>query len=158
MTAGKSLLLVAALVVTSLAFGAESSSDAAMGTWTLDVAKSTFGSQHPLKSQTRIYRPAPHGTHVTIVEEDASGHQTRTTLTITYDGKPHPVKGNPDYDHASATLVDPNEVDGTFIRNGQPVGDLKRVVSADGKTLTINARYTKADGTAETTMSVYQRK
>jgi putative NIF3 family GTP cyclohydrolase 1 type 2 len=153
----KSLLLVAALAVSVVAIAAHTPADSAVGTWQLDVAHSTFGSQNPPLSQTRIYRPAPHGMHVTILEQDANGQKTHTTLTITYDGKPHPVKGNPDYDHASATRVDQNEINGNFLRAGQVVGNLKRVVSPDGKTLTINTRYTKADGTTETGLSVYRR-
>jgi len=158
MKACKTLLTGLALALLApWALAAQPAGDTSTGTWKLNVAKSTFGSESPPKGETRIYTVNPQGTHVVIEDEAADGKSTKTDVTITYDGKPHPVKGNPDYDSAAATRVDRYETKADLIRQGKIIGVLRRVVSQDGKTMTINIRTQKVDGTTETAMSVYER-
>jgi hypothetical protein len=139
------------------ALAAQPAGDTSTGTWKLNVAKSTFGSESSPKGETRIYSVTPQGTHVVIETEAADGKSTKTDATITYDGKPRPVKGNPDYDSAAATRIDRYETKVDLIRKGQVIGSLLRVVSQDGKTMTVDMMTQKLDGTTETAMSVYQR-
>jgi hypothetical protein len=57
-------------------------------------------------------------------------------MTIKADGAFHPVAGAVGMDAMSAKIVDANTVLLTYSFHGKPVGENKRVVSADGKTLT----------------------
>jgi hypothetical protein len=157
MNVWKSLVLGLTLaLIVPFALAAQSS-DTSLGTWKLNVSKSTFGSEAPPKGQTRIYTADPKGTHLVIEDEAADGKKTKTEITISYDGKVHPAAGNPDWDSAAATRVGPSETKADLYRNGKPVGTLRRLVSDDGKTMTMNIRVTKASGTSETSLSVYDR-
>jgi len=154
----KSLLLGAALaLIGPLAWAAEPAADVAAGTWKLNVVKSTFGSESPPKAETRTYTPTPKGMHIVIVTEHADGKKETNEVTLTYDGKTHPLAGNPNYDSASAKRVSANEIQADLIRQGKVVGALRRLVSDDGKTMTINVKTTKPDGTTETGLAVYDR-
>jgi hypothetical protein len=153
----KSVVLGSALAfIVPFALAAQSS-DTSIGTWKLNVSKSTFGSETPPKGQIRIYTADPKGTHLVIEDETADGKKSKTEITISYDGKVHPAAGNPDWDSAAATRVGPSETNANLYRNGKPVGTLHRVVSEDGKTMTMNFRVTKASGTTETSLSVFDR-
>jgi hypothetical protein len=157
MTSWKTLIVGSALgLLAPLAF-AQSGSDNSIGTWKLNLARSTFGSESPPKGETRTYSQTPQGTHVVIEDELANGQKTKSEVTLTYDGKPQKLSGSPDYDSVVTHRVDANETTADLIRNGKVLGQLRRVVSKDGKTLTINQKRTKADGTTETALSVYDR-
>jgi len=149
---GSALALVA-----PLALAAHHSADSSIGTWKLNVAKSTFGSLAPPKAQTRTYSATHKGTHVVIEEEAADGKMTKTDLTITYDGKSHPVSGNPDFDSVAATRLDAYETKANLIRDGRVIGLLRRLVSEDRKTMIINTRIERANGNTETALSFYDR-
>jgi hypothetical protein len=55
--------------------------------------------------------------------------------TIKADGTEQKIKGNPNYDSATVTVVDANTVTGTFKVDGKPVEVIKLVVAADGKSM-----------------------
>jgi hypothetical protein len=67
-------------------------------------------------------------------------------VTVVYDGKDHPITGNPDADSGAAKVIDAHTTDFTLKRGGKVVGSVHRVVSADGKTLTVKNKGTHADG------------
>jgi len=158
MTVWKRLLLGSTLVLLApVVLAARSGADVSLGTWKLDLAKSTFSSLTPPKSETRTYSAAPGGTHIVIDTEAADGKNNKTEVTIAYNGKVHPVTDNPDYDAASARRLSRYETVADLIRGGKVVGSLRRLVAQDGKTMSINLKLTKADGTTETAMSVYER-
>jgi hypothetical protein len=150
---GLALALVAPVVL-----AAQSGGDTSIGTWKLNLAKSAFSSQTPPKSQTRIYTASPTGgMHVVIEEVAADGKSTKTDVAIVYDGKPHPASGNPDFDSAASKRIDAYETTADLIRNGKVIGLLRRLVSQDGKTMTINIKTEKADGSVATALYFYDR-
>jgi hypothetical protein len=158
MNAWKTLVVGSALLLAApWALAAQPASDSAAGTWKLDLAKSTFGSGSPPKSEMRTYTVTPRGTHVVIETEDAKGQKSKNETLLTYDGKPQVLKGNPDYDTVTTTRIDANETHADMIRQGKIIGSLRRLVSPDGQTMTINVKTNRADGTTETAMSVYER-
>jgi hypothetical protein len=153
----KSLVLGSMLAfVVPLAHSAQSG-DASIGTWKLNLSKSTFGSGVPPRAETRIYVAVPEGIHLVIDSEAADGTSTKTDVTIRYDGKAHPAAGNPNWDSAATTRVGPNEANADLYRNGEVVGKLRRLVADDGKSMTINIVITKPNGTTETALSVFDR-
>ena len=142
-----------------LAFGtgAAFAADVAVGTWKLNVAKSTFSPGPAPKSQTRTYAETPQGITLTIKTTAADGKESTATLTFKDDGKPYPVTGNSDFDMVSVTRVDANTVHSTQTKGGAPVGAGERTVSKDGKTLTFKQKGTHAGGGKYDDVSVYDR-
>jgi hypothetical protein len=153
----KSLVLGATLALLVPFARSAQSGDASIGTWKLNLSKSTFGSGVPPRAETRIYLADPKGIHLVIDNEAADGNITKTDLTISYDGKPHPAAGNPNWDSAATRRVGPNEATADLYRNGKAVGKLRRLVSDDGKSMTVNIVITQPNGTTETSLSVFDR-
>jgi hypothetical protein len=158
MNAGKALLLgsVLALLV-PVVMAADAAADSSVGTWKLNVAKSTFGSGTMPKSETRTYSSTSMGTHVVIEGEDAKGTKSMTEALLTYDGQPQKVVGNADFDTVTTKRIDKYETTADLLKGGKVVGSLRRLVSKDGKTMTINQKVLKPDGSTETSLGYYER-
>jgi uncharacterized ParB-like nuclease family protein len=137
--------------------GAALAADPVIGTWKLNVAKSTFSPGPALKSQIRTYAESAHGTMLTIKTMAADGKESTATLTFKEDGKPYSVSGNPDLDMVSVTRVDPLTVHSTQTKAGATVGTGVRTVSKDGKTLTFAQKGTHANGGKYDDVLVYDR-
>ena len=148
-------LFVAAIL--AIGTGAAFAADTAVGTWKLNVAKSTFSPGPAPKSQTRTYAETPQGITLTIKTTAADGKESTATLTFKYDGKPYPVSGNPDFDMVSVTRVDELTAHSTQTKAGATVGTGVRTVSKDGKTLTFAQKGTHANGAKYDDVSVYDR-
>jgi hypothetical protein len=140
-----------------MVMAADAAADSSLGTWKLNVAKSTFGSGTVPKSETRTYSATSMGTQVVIESEDSTGKKTKTETLLTYDGQPQKVVGNADFDAVSTKRVDKYETTADMLKGGKVIGSLRRLVSKDGKTLTINQKTLKADGSTETSLGFYER-
>jgi hypothetical protein len=119
--------------------------DAVDGTWKLNVAKSKFSGTSP-KSVTRVYTESADGTTLDQKMVGADGKELTMHVTLAYDGKDHLMTGNPDADSGSGKAIDAHTSDFTLKMGGKVVGSVHRVVSADGKTLTVRNKGTHADG------------
>jgi hypothetical protein len=137
------IALLSTLLVGVSAFAA----DAVVGTWKLDVAKSKFSGTAP-KSGTRVYAEGASGTTLDQKMVGADGKEMSMHAELTYDGKPHPLTGNPDADSGTGKAVSARVSNFKLLKDGKTVGTVHRVVSADGKTLTVHNKGTHADGTA----------
>jgi hypothetical protein len=158
MNAGKALFLGSMLaLLVPVVMAADAAADSSLGTWKLNVAKSTLGSGTVPKAETRTYSATSLGTHVVIEDEDASGKKTKTETLLTYDGQPQKVVGNADFDTVTTKRVDKYETTADLIKGGKVVGSLRRLVSKDGKSMTVNQKVLKPDGSTETSMSYYER-
>ena len=158
MNARKALFLGSLLaLLVPVVMAADAAADSSVGTWKLNVAKSTFGSGVIPKSETRTYSSTAMGTHVVIESEDASGKKSKTETLLTYNGQPQKVVGNADFDSVSTKRVDKYETTAEMLKGGKVVGSLRRLVSSDGKTMSINQKVLKPDGSTETSMGVYER-
>lgn len=140
--------IVAVAMLSSLLYGASAfAADAVVGTWTLDVAKSKFSDSAP-KSGTRVYTESADGTVLDQKMVGADGKEMSMHTTIKYDGEDYPVAGNPDADSVSGKVIDARTTHFTMKKGGKVAGTVHRVVSADGKTLTVNNKGTRAGGKA----------
>ena len=137
--------------------GAALAADPVIGTWKLNVAKSTFSPGPALKSQIRSYAESAQGTTLTIKTTAADGKESTATLTFKEDGKPYAVSGNPDFELVSVTRVDAMTVHSTQTKAGATVGTGVRTVSKDGKTLTFSQKGTHANGGKYDDVLVYDR-
>lgn len=152
-----SLAVVAAVAVVSSTSSAQAK-DPALGTWTLNVAKSTPGGAAAAKSGTRTYTAA--GDKMMTVSEvvGADGKTTKTEFTAAADGKDYAYKGDPAYDMISIKRVDANSVESTLKKGGKMVRTAARTVSKDGKTLTITLTVTDTKGAATKSVTVWDKK
>jgi len=150
-----SLLITAALAMAAVTtvFAA----DPALGTWQLNLAKSSFSPGPPPKAQTRIYTESAQGITLTVNSTAADGKESTTTLTFKGDGTPVPVSGNPNFDTVSVKSISARSVKATQMRAGVTVGTAVRTVSKDGKTLTYKASGTDAKGAKYSSVEVYDR-
>ena len=152
----KSLLVGAVLsIVTSAALAA--APDPVIGTWKLNLAKSTFNPGPAPKSQTRSYEQTPQGIATTIKTTGADGKESTSTMTFNADGKSYAMVGNPGIDTVTITRVDAQTVNSTQMKAGVPVGTAVRTVSKDGKTLTFTQKGTQPSGAKYEDVSVYDR-
>jgi len=152
-----SALLGALLTSRSVAIAAESVADPAVGTWKLNLAKSTFAGIPAYKSQIRIYSRS--GQDITLKMTTISGEGKENTTQATYrlNGKDYPSMGNPDFDSLSGVQIDTNTVEFTLKRAGKPIGKIRRTVSKDGQTLTINYEITNANGVQTGAVTVFDK-
>jgi hypothetical protein len=143
--------------ILALGTGTALAADAVVGTWKLNLAKSTFSPGPAPKSQTRVYSESAQGIKVAVKTTAADGKESSTTLTFKEDGKPYPESGSPDFDMVSVTRVDAFTTHSTQMKAGATVGTGVRTVSKDSKTLTFAQKGTNASGAKYDNVSVYDR-
>ena len=127
-----------------------------VGTWTLNVAKSS-GAAVP-RSDARTYTAVEGGVKFTMKRVTAEGKEISAQTTYKYDAKDYPITGTPDYDTVSARRIAGQSVEITQKKAGKVVGITQCAVSRDGKTLTLVTRSTNAKGTVVSTTLVFDRR
>jgi hypothetical protein len=132
--------------------------DSMMGTWKLNVAKSTSTNANPIKSRTDVYEATPDGSvKLTRNEERADGTAYHSTFTAKYDGKEYPVADAP-FDTIAMKRVNANTTTSEVRKKGGAYHQTTRhVVSKDGKTKTQTVKGTDADGKHVVAKLVYER-
>jgi hypothetical protein len=131
--------------------------DPVVGTWKLNLAKSTFGGVPALKSQTRTYSQSAQGLTLKMKTVSPEGKEITSQTTYQLNGKDHPSMGNPDFDSLSGMPIDANTAEFTLKRAGKPVGKIRREVSTDGRTLTINTVIANANGIQTSSLTVFDK-
>jgi hypothetical protein len=147
------IVLLAATFISGIAMAA----DPIVGTWTLDVAKSKFSPGPAPKSATRVYSESAEGVTLDSKTVGADGKETSLHVAYKADGKSYPLTGNPDADSLTGKSANPRVGNFSLTKAGKVVGTVHRVVSLDGKTLTVKNRGTHSDGTAYDDALVFTR-
>ena len=121
--------------------------DPASGVWELNLAKSRFvpPTLAP-KSQTRTYEIKGDRETARHTGVDAQGKPTLIEFTVVHDGKNYPLKGYPDWDSIAMKRIDAYTTAFTQSRGDKVTLTGTRIVSKDGKTMTITAKGTTAKG------------
>jgi hypothetical protein len=145
-------MLVAAVAVVSA-----QSDNRRIGTWHLNVAKSTYSPGPAPKSQVLTIEAAGAGEKVTSESVSATGAKTVTVYTANYDGKPYPITGSETADSVTLKRVDANTSERTDSKAGKVVQTLVRVVSKDGKAMTVTIKGTNAQGQAVNNVVVFEK-
>jgi hypothetical protein len=137
-------VLAAAAIALALGIGVSAQSgakDPALGTWQLDMTKSTFSSNLP-EGRTLTFTLASGGAIREVARtRQANGATDEIDYTAKEDGRDYPIS-NSVLDTVALKRVDARTVERTGKVHGQPVETRTRTISPDGKTLTI-----KTDGT-----------
>ena len=135
-----------------------------IGTWKVNVAKSTFSPGPAPKSQTVVITAAGQGVKSSTEGVNADGSKFAQTYTANYDGKDVPLTVNDpaasssaDVDTVSMKRINATTVERTDKKGGKVVQTITRVVSADGKSLTVTIKGTNRQGQAFTNALVMEK-
>lgn len=153
MRIAKSLLAASAVVVFTSGLSAQA--DPTIGTWKLNVAKTKYNAGQAPKSTTLVITAAGQGVKLTSDTVLADGSARKISYTAAYDGKDAAVTGTPDYDSISLKKT-ATGMDGSRKKAGKVVQTFSRVVSADGKTMTVTSTGTNATGKVDN-VQVYDK-
>jgi hypothetical protein len=147
---------IAALIVASAARA--QAPEPIVGTWKLDVAKSTYKPGPAPKTSTLVIEPVGKGIKVAVDAVQGDGTPLKWGFTSLRDGKEEaPVTGNPMFDAVLATRT--NAYDGTNVykKAGKQVMTTHVSISADGKVMTLKSSGTDAKGQAIQNVAVYTK-
>ena len=117
-----------------------------IGTWKINLAKSTFNLDPAPKSYTLKQEPWEDGIKGTADMVDAQGNNVHAEVALKHDGKDYPVKGAPLVDTISEKRIDERTFEGIWKKDGKVAFTVKMVISADGKMMTITRTGTNAQG------------
>ena len=139
-----SKVFVAFAITSVAALGADNT----LGTWKLNVAKSTYTpGPMPIKSLTITREASDGGVKHTTKGERADGTAVNASYTAKYDGKDVQVSGNAQYDTIAIKQVNANTLTDERKKTGGPYTATGRtVISNGGKILTVTTKGTNADG------------
>jgi hypothetical protein len=137
---------------------AAQAADPLVGTWELSVAKSKYSPGPAPKSDMRTYVVAGQDIKATSKGVDADGKPTSAEWTVNYDGKDRPATGFADLDALSLKRIDAFTVEFTQKKVGKVVATGTRVISKDGKVMTITSKGTNAKGQAFNDVQVFEKR
>ena len=152
----KSLRLPAAILFMGFALSAQAA-DPLVGTWKLNVAKSTYSPGTAPKSLTVKIEAAGEGVKITADGVRGDDTPIRVESTAQYDGKDYPITGSPMADTVSLKRLDANTTERTDKKGGKVTQTLTRKVSSDGKTMTVTYKGTDAEGRPIDNVAVYEK-
>jgi hypothetical protein len=156
MRACRSTLMAGVIVAAAIAVAAQGT-DPRVGTWHVNVAKSKYSPGPAPKSQMLKIEAAGKGEKVTSETVSASGEKTVTEYTADFDGKPHPLKGSATADMVTLKRIDAHTTERVDSKGGKTVMTYHRVVSKDGKTMTVTSKGTNAQGQAVDNTIVFEK-
>ena len=149
--------LVVGLVVASGATASAQGSDPFVGTWKLNMAKSTFNPGPAPKSQTVMIGGTDQARKITVDVTPATGAAQHWEVSGP-SGTDVPVVGNnPNADTYMMKRVNATTLEAQYKKAGKPTLKQTAVVSADGKTLTVTASGTDVQGRAIKNVVVYDK-
>jgi hypothetical protein len=135
-------LVLAALISTA----AWAETDAGLGTWKLNLKKSSFKAGTAPKQALLSFEASGKGVKSRQEWVSASGDKTEAEYTANYDGKDYRVKGSAAVDSIALKMRDARTVDRWDKKDGKVVQYFTRRVSADGKTMMVTHKATAPDG------------
>jgi hypothetical protein len=144
-------------VAGAMAVGSAQGMSPRVGTWHLNVAKSTYSPGPAPTSQVLKIEAAGEGEKVTSETVSAAGAKTVSVYTANYDGKAYPITGSATSDTVALKRIDANTSERTDSKGGKPVLTYHRSVSKDGKTMTVTVKGTDAQGKAVNNVVVFEK-
>jgi hypothetical protein len=126
-----------------------------LGTWQLDLTKSTYLPGPAPRSETRTYTADVQGVQGVIKRVYADGHADTIEYRANYD-REQVVTGTPAYDAITLKKVDELTAESTLSHAGVVYGTARRTISPDGNTMTITFQRKTADDTIRN-VAVYRR-
>jgi hypothetical protein len=150
----RTIILTVALGLAAVAVSA--ASDANMGTWKLNEAKSKIPAGAP-KNTTVVYAMVGDSVKVTVDGTDAAGKPSHNEWTGKFDGKDYALTGDPQSDTRSYKKIDDHTMELTNKKGGKVTITGKIVISADGKSRTVTVSGMDAKGNKMEMVTVYDK-
>ncbi|HXQ25599.1 MAG TPA: hypothetical protein VN822_04250 [Candidatus Acidoferrales bacterium] len=149
----KRAFAIGSVIVLALAAAVQvrAQGDPGIGTWKVNLAKSKYMARIAPKSEVRTYAAQGEAVKLTVNGVAADGSRVEWGYTARLDGKDYPITGSgpagaPEADAIAATRTNATTVEAKLKRHGQVTETATRVVSADGKIMTVTA-YKAGDAT-----------
>jgi hypothetical protein len=138
---------LAALLAVNSTAGAQSP-DPWIGTWKVDLAKSTYSpGPKPTMAATVKMEPSEGGIKTTIDAVNPQGQPTHNETVGKFDGEDNPVKGAQAPNTTTAyKRINERTFEALGKVDGKPTTTTKVAISADGKTLTATQTGKNAQG------------
>jgi len=151
------VVLVASLVASafpSLAFAQHDPEELLMGTWVLDVNASRYLPGPAPRAETRVYKKGADGIDGVVKRTQSDGN-VQTIEYLANTDREQMVTGTPEYDAVKLRQIDPFTSEALLTHGGTAFGVATRVISHDGKSMTITFRRPDAD---VLNVAVYRKK
>ena len=132
--------------------------DSSIGTWVLNIPKSTFNPGPPPQSESRTYVMVHQETKLTSTGVDGDGKPTTREWTIGYDGKDRPMTGDPDADMVSLKRLDAFTTEFSQKNAGKVVITGTQAISKDGTVMTITTSGINAKGQTINNVLVFDKR
>ena len=151
--AGSFLLAIAMAVNVAIA-----ADDPFMGKWQVDPAHSKYESGSAPRSMTITMEAGDQGVRYHSETTFSNGRHSVTEYTASYDERLTTVQQDGGVSApVSLKRIDANTVEAQYERGFRIIATSKRVVSSDGKTMTITTVETPKEGKTNTNVSVFHR-
>jgi hypothetical protein len=155
-------ILITISVGTMIAIGASTAvaaTHAAIGTWKLNLAKSTDESTDPLpKSETFVFADSAQGVSLSTRIVGADGKLAATKgKPVKWDGAAHPETTGPDHDSITVKPAGAQTIEWSMAKNGTLVRSGILTVSRDGKMMTVSGASVAGSGAKTYFNNVYDR-
>ena len=145
------------MVVFVLSCGLPAAESPFSGTWKLNPTNSTISAPSPRGEIIQVKADENSIEVATEVPDLGSGKTTKSSYKATFDGKDYPVTGDPREDSIAFQRIDANTLKATAKKGGKVVGKYTFVVSADGRTTTVNYTETDSEGNTYKGSEVYEK-
>ena len=130
--------------------------DHLVGVWQLNLPKSRYFPGPGPTSETRTYTREGGSVVGVIRRTFADGRRERIEYTADYD-REYPVMGTEDYDHVVLKRLDEYTSEAVLSHAGRVYGTARRVIAADGRTMTITFRRENTSGPSVFNVASYDR-
>jgi hypothetical protein len=162
MNRGSTLVSIALLSLVACAFPQASFAQSnafksLVGTWKLNLAKSTYSPGPLPRSGTLTFQEDGQGLRSTVVTLDAQGTSAKRVNVIFDDGRSRPSTGAPAFDASSIKTINDFTIWDLRTKAGKVVQTLVITISPDGKTHTIATTGVDATGQQINNISVYDK-
>ena len=131
--------------------------DAFCGTWRLRADQSRYEQGKPPREG--VYWIERDGDWLLFSARwvSADGRRLEMSFAGRPDGQPHPYEDPAVADTVTTTLVDARTLDTTADKDGRVAAHGRRVLSPDGRVMTVTQSGTAPDGTPFANVSIYDR-
>ena len=135
------------------------SPDPWIGTWKVNLAKSTYSpGPKPTVAGTVKVEPSAGGIKITLDGTTPQGQPTHTEIVGMFDGKDNPVKGAQAPNSTTALKrIDGRTFEAMGKIDGKPTVTTRVVVSSDGKTMTATQTGKNAEGVSVNNVIVSEK-
>jgi hypothetical protein len=140
----RSILVAAAFVVAATVpahpqSSPKSEQDVVLGVWKVDLSQSRYYPGPPPLSETRTFTRDKDGIKGIVLRRNANGSEERIEYRADFDQE-YPVSGTEAYDAVRFRRIDAYTSDAVLSHAGRVFGTARRVISKDGRTMTITFR------------------